>query len=120
MAMQLNPHGGDVVMPRTWMSPRREILIRARELMGLGPKAFAERLNDVIGPVEFPRCPVTWQAVLAWETEIQPPQFVADAALVVLRVSNTGWAGNRCQVVDLDAVRSPKKTQAVRKNRMAA
>ncbi|WP_433680642.1 hypothetical protein [Nocardia sp. CA-119907] len=109
-----------MVMPGTWMSPRRSTLIRARELMGLGPKAFAERLNDVIGPVEFPRCPVTWQAVRVWETELQPPQFVVDAALVVLRVSNTDWAGNRCRVVDLDEARTPAKTRTVRKNRMAA
>ncbi|MFI5538142.1 hypothetical protein ACIA5H_17295 [Nocardia sp. NPDC051900] len=89
----------DVVMPETWMSPKREVLIRARQSMGLGPKAFAERLNEVIGPVQWPRVPLTWHAIRAWETEIQPPDHVVDAVLALLRVTQTPWT-----VVDLDAV----------------
>ncbi|MET9026242.1 hypothetical protein ABZW96_11545 [Nocardia sp. NPDC004168] len=88
----------DVVMPKTWMSPKREVLIRARQLMGLGPKAFAERLNEVIGPVQWPRVPLTWHPIRVWETELDPPDYVVDAALVLLRVTQTPWS-----VVDLDA-----------------
>ncbi|MEU6833297.1 hypothetical protein ABZ894_32040 [Nocardia beijingensis] len=88
----------DVVMPETWMSPKREVLIRARQAMGLGPKAFAERLNEVIGPVQWPRVPLTWHSIRAWETDIQPPDDVVDAVLVLLRDTQTPWTA-----VDLDA-----------------
>ncbi|NKY30806.1 hypothetical protein [Nocardia gamkensis] len=82
----------DVVMPETWMSPKREILIRARQSMGLGLEAFAERLNELIGPVAWPRVPLTWQAIDVWETELQPPDHVVDAALELLRVTQTPWS----------------------------
>ncbi|MEU5764267.1 hypothetical protein [Nocardia sp. NPDC047648] len=82
----------DVVMPETWMSPKREVLIRARQSMGLGLNEFADRLNEVIGPVQWPRVPLTWQAIDVWETQLQPPDFVVDAALTLLRVTRTPWS----------------------------
>lgn len=71
----------DVIMPSTWMSPNRLTLIRVREALGLGRQTYADRLNEVIGAVQWPRIPVTWQAIAAWETEVRPPQFVVDAAV---------------------------------------
>lgn len=91
----------DVIMPGTWMSPSREILIRAREQMGLGPQKFAERLNDVIGPQEWPRRPLSWHAIRVWETTMRPPEYVVEASLELLR----HWgAGLQVDVVDLDEV----------------
>ncbi|MBV7707634.1 hypothetical protein NOVA_33110 [Nocardia nova] len=90
-----NGIGGDTVMPDSWTSPDKEILMSVRTSMGLGRKRFADRLNEVLGPVEWPLVPVNWQAVWAWETEVNPPRHVVDAALAILR---------GCRVVDLDAV----------------
>ncbi|NQE86904.1 hypothetical protein [Nocardia terpenica] len=86
----------EVLAPAGWMAPDRELLLSVRQSMGLGRKAFAECLNDVIGPVEYPAVPVSWHAVHVWETAVRPPAYVVDAALMALRGSRP--------VVDLDVL----------------
>lgn len=78
------------------------VLMEARVAMGLGRKAFAERLNEIIGPVEWPLTPLRWHHVHCWETTITPPDHIVDAALALSRVSGTSWAAG--PVVDLDAL----------------
>ncbi|WP_146100805.1 hypothetical protein [Nocardia nova] len=80
-----NGIGGDMVMPDSWMSPQREILIRARHSMGLGRQQFADRLNEVLGEPKPFEARVDWRAIDVWESVMKPPQHIVDAALLLLR-----------------------------------
>ncbi|MEV6337197.1 hypothetical protein AB0M12_21060 [Nocardia vinacea] len=92
----------DMVVPYSQTRERR-ILVRARKAMGLGRGKFAQRLNEIIGPVDYPM-PVTWQAIDVWENVTRPPQYVVDAVLELLRVTNTPCSMVGLDWVDFDAM----------------
>lgn len=74
----------------------RAVLLAARVESGLNKAAFAQRLNEVIGPVKWPMVPLSWHAISAWESIIEPPDYVVEAAL---KLSHT----DPILTIDLDA-----------------
>ncbi|MFC9440550.1 hypothetical protein [Nocardia sp. NPDC057030] len=91
-------------MNSTEAQVKRLVVAQARAATGLGPKAFADRLNTLVGPL---RVPIRPAAIGVWETDITPPDAVVGAAAAIWPGSGEVWlpadTTDQQHVIDLDA-----------------